>query len=293
MFDRKPTCTHGRRGKDVRRLGPRKLIAWLLAAATMSYAASATAQDSSIVSKIDPCNNEDAAASDARIAACTVLIESNAGGAPLLTMAHNNRGIAYSRKGQYDQAIRDFDDSIKFDPTNDKAFNNRGVVYRTKGDYDRSIADFTEALKLNPDYANAFANRAESYQKKGDRERALSDLNEAIRLEPTMANAWNDRCWVRAQAGAVQDALADCNEAVRLGRTASRLDSRGFVYLKSSQWNQAIADYNAALSLNPKLASSLYGRGQAKLKSGDQSGGNADIAAAMATQPNIDRDFGR
>ncbi len=39
------------------------------------------------------------------------------------------------------------------------------------------------------------------------------------------------------------------------------LDNRGFTYLKLGQFDNAIADYDAALNVNPQLASSRYGRG--------------------------------
>jgi hypothetical protein len=42
-----------------------------------------------------------------------------------------------------------------------------------------------------------------------------------------------------------------------------------------------------ALTIEPKLAASLYGRGFAKLKKGDTVQGNADIAAAKTIQSNI------
>ena len=44
--------------------------------------------------------------------------------------------------------------------------------------------------------------------------------------------------------------------------------------MKSGQWSSAITDFNTALRLNPRLASSLYGRGYAKTKNGDVAGGN-------------------
>jgi tetratricopeptide (TPR) repeat protein len=50
--------------------------------------------------------------------------------------------------------------------------------------------------------------------------------------------------------------------------------------------DQAIADYDAALKLNPRLAPALYGRGVAEIKRGNPAG-TADIAAAKAIQPNI------
>jgi regulator of sirC expression with transglutaminase-like and TPR domain len=53
------------------------------------------------------------------------------------------------------------------------------------------------------------------------------------------------------------------------------------------QWPQAIADYEAALKVDPKQAASLFGRGVARLRMGDVAGGNADIAAAIAIDNTI------
>jgi len=65
------------------------------------------------------------------------------------------------------------------------------------------------------------------------------------------------------------------------------LDSRGLVHLRLGDLDRAIADYDAALALNPKLAWSLYGRGVAKIKKGNAVAGNVDITAALAVQANI------
>ena len=71
------------------------------------------------------------------------------------------------------------------------------------------------------------------------------------------------------------------------------MDSRGLVYLKLGQLDNAIADYDAALRLDAKLAGSLHGRGMARLKKGDAAGGNADITAAKAINPDVAKDFAR
>ena len=52
-----------------------------------------------------------------------------------------------------------------------------------------------------------------------------------------------------------------------------------------------IADYDAALRINPKQASSLYGRGMAKLKTGNSDDAARDIAAAKALQADIAEEF--
>jgi len=49
----------------------------------------------------------------------------------------------------------------------------------------------------------------------------------------------------------------------------------------------ALADYNAALGVQPHNAWSLYMRGLVKLKSGDSKGGEADRMAALAIMPHV------
>ena len=49
----------------------------------------------------------------------------------------------------------------------------------------------------------------------------------------------------------------------------------------------AVADFGAALKLQPKDAWSLYGRGVAEQRKGDRAEGDADIAAAVALDPKL------
>jgi len=49
--------------------------------------------------------------------------------------------------------------------------------------------------------------------------------------------------------------------------------------------------FDAALKINPRLTSSLYGRGLAKQRSGSISEGDLDISNAKAMDPNIVKEF--
>ena len=73
---------------------------------------------------------------------------------------YNNRGIAFGEKGQYDQAISDFNQAIEMNPRYNKAYNNRGIVYRLKGQYNQAISDFNKAISINPLEAEAYNNLA-------------------------------------------------------------------------------------------------------------------------------------
>ena len=69
------------------------------------------------------------------------------------------------------------------------------------------------------------------------------------------------------------------------------LDSRGLVNLKSGMAKNAIADFDAALKINPRLTSSLYGRGLAKRRNGAFAEGDLDVTNAKAMDPNIVKEF--
>jgi len=291
------------------RLACAAVVAFVSAVVPLLKGTSAQAQ-SALLKNLETCNGGGTISVDLQINGCTVLINSGALSPQGLAVAHNTRGNAYSRKQEYDRAIRDYDDSIRLDPSYSKAFNDRGVAYQKKVELDRALADFDEAIRLTPSYAIAFANRGQTFQKNGDFDRAAKDYSEVIRLQPQyeqmirlqpqMEADWkrllqvvrNERCWVRAIIGDLQVALAECDEALRLHpNTAAIFDSRGLVLLKMTRWDAAIADYDSALRLQPNMASSLYGRGFAKLKKGDTRRGNDDIKAAITINASIVANF--
>jgi len=72
---------------------------------------------------------------------------------------------------------------------------------------------------------------------------------------------------------------------------AAILDSRGLVKLRLSRLDEAIQDYDAALKLQPRLLSSLFGRGIAKQRKGAAEDAKSDLAAARAIDSKIDAQF--
>ena len=88
------------------------------------------------------------------------------------------------KKGEFDRAIEDYDQSIEADPNYARAFNNRGVAYQKKGEHGRALEDLNKSIKLDPRSPGVFANRAEYYRKNGEYDRALRDYDEALRIQP-------------------------------------------------------------------------------------------------------------
>ncbi len=86
-----------------------------------------------------------------------------------------NRGLAYSRSGNYDGAIIDLKRAVGQNgglkesamPELLKAYRARGSAAFQAGDYEKAIDDFTEVLFLNPDDLDAREARRQVYRERG------------------------------------------------------------------------------------------------------------------------------
>ena len=164
-----------------------------------------------------------------------------------------------------------------------------------KNDLDGAIGDYSQALKFDASDVDYLTSRARSLRRQercrsrarrlqpadqdqsefdpwpttiaarpisavGDFARAAADHGEVTKLQPNNPDAWSARCWVRAVSGQTQQALSDCEQAIKVkADSADVLDTRGFVYLKLNQFDNAIKDYDAALKRDPKLPARCTG----------------------------------
>jgi len=106
---------------------------------------------------------------------------------PNLTVAQEvqtyvNRGIESSQRGQYEQAIGDFNQALKQKPNDAAILTYRGVVYYAKGQNDQAVKDFDQAIKSDPMFGRAYYQRGMVYETLGKFNKALEDINRAKSL---------------------------------------------------------------------------------------------------------------
>jgi hypothetical protein len=144
--------------------------------------------------------------------------------------------IGAAANGDFQQAIRLYDQAIAVDPSHADAYYKRGNAQRSLGRLDAAIASYDEAIGRNPGHAYAYCNRGTVQQALGLTAEALTSYDRALALDPT-------------------DAMAHYNRALSLQDCC--------------RWREALASYDQALAIDPAYADAHYNRSLALLFLGD------------------------
>ncbi len=157
---------------------------------------------------------------------------------PYNIVAHNNRGLAYLKKGEYEKAALDFDKTASNDINyygRDKktagVFYNMNLSnsYNSSGRYEETIALLEKAIKDDPKYGfNYYNNLAVAYASLGKTEQAVALLKRAIENK----------------------AVVD---------KASYYYNLGIIYRGNGRMDEAKAALEKAIESNPSFADAYYG----------------------------------
>ena len=140
--------------------------------------------------------------------------------------AHANRALAYQEAGDYDLALKDYDEAVRIKPKFARVYLNRGLVHRRLGSNEQAIKDYSWAIRLYRSapagsqglLGEAYYHRANVFRKIRDPERALVDYGEAIKLLPKPSKAYEKRGGTYQSLRRYDLALADMRKRLDLNR---------------------------------------------------------------------------
>ncbi len=178
-------------------------------------------------------------------------------GAVLLVLA----GLTWRRAQLYTAAIPMWEDSVAANPRNSRAWFHLGFAYYAEGRCADAARAYEKGAALNPepDYT-LLVDWATALECEGRLGEAEAKLRQAGKLERNShGTAILGR--VLARKGDLDGALAALNEAVQIAPdNADALVYRGNVRLLRNEPAEALADYEAALRLQPGDSAALKGR---------------------------------
>lgn len=192
-----------------------------------------------------------------------------------------DRGLAFYRNGDFDQAIAAYSEAIRRRPAFAEAYYERGLTHVQMGDLDAAIADYTDAIRLRPEYRQAYNNRGVAYAQREDYDKAIEDCTRAIELDPDDDLAYRNRGLAYHDTGQIDKAVEDCTSAIRLNpASAESYLNRGNAWLDQGGYKQAIADFTEAIHLNSDLSKAYFSRAIAHEKRGETGAAAEDFRRA-------------
>lgn len=104
--------------------------------------------------------------------------------------AHHALGKVYLAQSKFDEAIREFEQSLSGSKNPAQVYNDLGVAWLEKREFSRSLDSFNKALQLDKNSLDALFNRAICYEKQSRLEEAKADWTEYLKRDP--ASPWAD-----------------------------------------------------------------------------------------------------
>lgn len=186
------------------------------------------------------------------------------------TQAQNNQIPVLLDEAQalFEAAEADYRQVLRMAPNEDLHYIlllNRGAMRVQCAALDSAAQDFQAAIQLRPKQFNAYASQAQVWQLRNRRDEAARHLTQAIQRQPNLAALYRTRAYLYLdqpdQLSSAQraDVLADLDEALRLepaGSLAVAEDQlrRGLLLHRGKHWDDALAAYDAALTVAPRHA---------------------------------------
>nr|XP_039324878.1 tetratricopeptide repeat protein 6 [Saimiri boliviensis boliviensis] len=209
-----------------------------------------------------------------------------------------NRGLIYIELGQYGFALEDFKQAALISQTNGSLYHATAMCHHRINEFEEAVNFFTWALKINPCFLDAYVGRGNSYMEYGLDEatkKAQKDFLKALHINPgyikariclgynlqiqgKFQKAWNHftiamdidpknylayegRAVVCLQMGNNFAAMQDINAAMKINTTAEFLTNRGVIHEFMGHKQNAMKDYQEAISLNPKYSLAYFNAG--------------------------------
>lgn len=135
------------------------------------------------------------------------------------SQSHNNLGLYYNNKGQIESAIKEYTESLKYNPENFASLFNLGQLYLQKQDMQKARVILDKARKVNPDFflkgpgkgiitqtdkyafvpsditgdketTEYYIRQGINYGMAGEHDKAIKEFKQALRIDPECLSAY-------------------------------------------------------------------------------------------------------
>ena len=177
-------------------------------------------------------------------------------------MAHNNLGLAFSKKDQFPAAIEQYKQALRLNPDLYEAYNNLGNALLKTGRPREAIDHYKQALRLKSDYAEAYNNLGGALVQTDRPREAIEHYQQAIRFKPGYPEAFSNLGVAMAQIGRSEEAIKQYKQALALKPDYTEAYiNMGVLLVKMDRSQEAIDCYKQVLRFKSDHSLAHYNLG--------------------------------
>jgi tetratricopeptide (TPR) repeat protein len=208
-----------------------------------------------------------------------------------------NRGQYYREQGNFEAAIKDYNQGVAIEPTSGELLNSRGKTYfdmAMSGKYkaqspelvSNAMKDYTNALNgarmKEKTRAEVLINRGAAAGAINQFQQAIVDLTEGLRIDPANKNGYFNRSIAYYTTQQYDKALADYDAYLKLDPfNANVWYESGMIQRSMNRNQEAIQSLTKAIQLNPRIGVAYIERARAQAQSGNKGAAQKDYQRAQ------------
>ena len=172
-------------------------------------------------------------------------------------LSFNYLGQIYHKMKNYDEAINNFNISIKLKNDLHVSYINRGSVFEDLENFDEAIKDYKRAIEINPKAYLAYNNIGNIFTKIGKFDEAFNNLKIATQSNKFLP-FYNLGCLFN-KINKNEEAIKSLNKSIEINpEHISSYRNRALAYLRSKKFIFAINDYKKIKEINEKNDDGTY-----------------------------------
>jgi len=172
---------------------------------------------------------------------------------------HNNLGNALLRFGKLDAAVNSLEKALAIKPDYPDAYFNLGNTFQKLGQLDAAVNSYEKAIAIKPDYVEAHYSLGLSLQELGQLDDAVKSFQRVLQLKPEFATMHNNLAVILKELGRFNIAVEHLEKALSIKSDfAEAHNNLGNVLKELDQYDAAVNSYEKAIAIKPDFAEAHF-----------------------------------
>ncbi len=171
------------------------------------------------------------------------------------SLLHFYKAFSLERCGKLEEALKNYEVCVYFDPTYFEALFNQGNIYLDLAKYPEALARFELCSQLKPQDPEVFNNTGIVFEKLGSPNSAIALFNKAIEVDEHFTKAHLNKAWISLAIGQAGQALEIFQSLLiknpALATTPDLFKGLGLAQVQLNLLQDAVTSFTTALRLDP------------------------------------------